>query len=129
MERIKVILSLRPGMLRKVLRKRIGCQPDMEIVGELTDPVAVLIGAAETEADVVILAAPSGEPDPGICSHLLGEYPHLVILALDQERGVTLLYHRVATREIIPDISEEKILSLIRNTVNEPNFVEIPGDR
>lgn len=119
MERIRVILSLRPGRFREILKTRIEQQPDMEVVGELADLVHLLLGVAESEADVVILTSVSEEMDPGVCSHLLGEYPHLVILALNPERRVAIRYRRVATREVVPEVSEESIVSLIRNSIND----------
>src|SRR4051812_10848720 len=53
-------------------------QPDMVVVEQARDRVALL--AASRRADVVLLSAGQTAPPPGICSHLLSEFPCLRIL-------------------------------------------------
>jgi hypothetical protein len=63
------------------LQKLIQSQKDMAVVGEIYDSVEVLLTVADT----------------GICSHLLIEFPHLIIFALSKDRK-----HVVTYRSSIP---------------------------
>jgi len=81
MTKIRVLLANRPRLMREVIRELINGQQDMEVVDEALDPVEVLVAARETKADAVILATKDSE-EPGLCSHLLVEFPNLTILGL-----------------------------------------------
>jgi len=111
---VKVLLANRPRMLRELLRDLIQRQADMEVVGEMLDPVELLLAVGETHADVVVVGLPDSDDEPGICSHLLAEYPHLLILALSPERDRAFLYRLGICKEQLSKASDEEILAAIR---------------
>src|ERR1700756_5385427 len=78
--KIRILLANRPQLLYESLENLIQCQTDMEVVGEVFDPVELLLMVGRTQADVVVIALPSSDEEPGIFSHLLAEYPQLLIL-------------------------------------------------
>ncbi len=80
MTKIRVLLANRPRLMREVVREIIERQDDMEVVGEVLDPLDILMAVREAEVDAVILAL-KGSEDTGLCSHLLAEYPDLTIVA------------------------------------------------
>ncbi len=116
MKKIKILLANRPRLMREVMREIFEDQSDMEVVGEVLDPLGLLVAVKEMEADVVILAV-KGSEEPGLCSHLLAEFPNLTIFGL-ASNGKTAFF-RPGRRKII-DPSEAKILTALRQAVRSP---------
>lgn len=119
MGRVKVMLATKPRLLRESLTDLIQRQTDMEMVGEVFEPIELLWAVGETNADVVVMALPDTNEDPGICSHLLAEYPQLLIIAVSRERDRAFLYQRRPTKELLLRPSNEEILTAIREAVEE----------
>jgi len=103
-------------MLRELLRSLIQRQADMEVMGEVLDPVELLLAVDETQADVVVVDLPESGEEPGICSHLLAEYPQLLVLALSPGRDRAILYRQSIIKEELSKLSEDEILEAIRKT-------------
>ena len=104
-------------MLRELLKDLICRQSDMEVVGEALDPLDVLYAVRKTEADVVVTTLPkSGEP--GISSHLLAEYPDLLVLALAPDGSDATLYRQVLVRESLRREALDGLLSTVRQAAD-----------
>ncbi len=116
MTKIRVLLANRPRLMREVIRELINGQQDMEVVDEALDPVEVLVAARETKADAVILATKDSE-EPGLCSHLVAEYPNLTILGLAPDGRTALIRPR---RQEIVHPSGANILSTLRHALRAP---------
>ena len=111
---INVLLAIRPQAIRESLRRSIQSQQDMVVVGEVLEPVEILLATSRAQADVVVLDLPEDNVDPGICSHLLSEYPHILILALSPDREQAVIYrHRVSKKHVSAE-SNISIISAIR---------------
>lgn len=119
MKTIKVLLANRPRMMREVVKEIIEQQSDMEVVGEVLDPLDILVAVRGTEADAVILGL-RGSEEPGLCSHLIAEYPNLTILGLASEGKSAFVEQLCPRRQQIIDPSEANILSALRQAVKEP---------
>jgi len=115
-KKIKILLANRPRMLREVVREIIEAQPDMEVVGEVPDPVELLVAVKDTVADAVILDLEDSE-EPGLASHLLAGYPNLTIVGL-APNGKTA-FVRPGRREIV-DPTGANILSALRQASMSP---------
>jgi DNA-binding NarL/FixJ family response regulator len=111
---VKVLLANRPEALRTGLATLLQKQSDIEVVGTVLDPIELLVAVGDTQADVVVVTLPDSGEMPGICSHLLHEYPQLLILALSSARTRACIYRRAITVEPLADISDEGILSAMR---------------
>jgi DNA-binding NarL/FixJ family response regulator len=111
---VKALLADRPDLLRTGLSTLLQRQSDIEIVGTAIDPVELLIAAGDTQADVVVVTLPDSGEMPGICSHLLYEYPQLLIVALSSARTRAYVYRQAITVEPLADISDEGILTAVR---------------
>ena len=64
---------------RKLCKSRPRGSAYRAIVGEVLAPLALLLATAEPQANVIVVTL-DGAKEPGICSHLLAAYPHVVIL-------------------------------------------------
>lgn len=100
-------------MLRELLKDLVCRQSDMEVVGEALDPLEVLYSVRKTEADMVVTTLPeSGEP--GSSSHLLAEYPQLLVLALAPDGSDAMLYRQVVVKERVRGEAYDALLSRVR---------------
>ena len=88
---IYVLVASVAGMLPKPVVQLIAQQPDMVLVGHAQSQIELLL-AAEKGIDVLVLGAEHATPLPGICSHLLGEFPDLRILVLAPGDEAATLY-------------------------------------
>ena len=96
MNPIQVILAMESPMLRGILKDLIQQESDLEVAAEACDPVDLLLAVAETQADVVIHSWPASQEIPGICTHLLLEYPDLLLIGIPPNAD-----HAVACRQTI----------------------------
>lgn len=119
MKKIRVLLANRPRLMREVMREILESQPDMEVVGEVLDPLGLLVAVREMEADSVVLALRDSE-ESGLRSHLLAEYPNLTILCLASEGETAFIEQLCPRRKEIIDPSEASILNALRHSVREP---------
>ena len=93
-------------------------EPDMEIVGEADNTIDILLKVGTTHADVVAIDLPPTGEDPGLCSHLLSEYPQVKIIAISEEGDTAVTYESGVVRKYLPDMSLENLTDLIRWSMN-----------
>jgi DNA-binding NarL/FixJ family response regulator len=113
---ILVLLAMLPPMVRAALKEVVADQADMRVVGEVNDPVAVLLAVGRTQADVVVLGMQDTEL-PGIASHLLDQYPHLKILAISPERRQAFRYELRPQLVSIGEMDAHDLLHTIRTVM------------
>jgi hypothetical protein len=77
------------------------------------DPVSLLVKAG-LDVDVLVMSALQVYPLPGVCSHLLSEYPDLRILVLSPSGDAAMLYWRGLRRQELTPISQQTLLDGIR---------------
>jgi DNA-binding NarL/FixJ family response regulator len=121
MTKINVMFSSRPKLLSEVIRNLIERQPDMEIVGEVIDPIELIFALRETPVDVVIITPLKTNRDPRICGQLLKEHPKLRILILTVESEAVFIYQSGSPRKCIERPSEQIIIDVIRETLQPVN--------
>ncbi len=95
--KIKVLLASRPKMLSEVIRYMVERQPDMEVMGEVLDPIELLLAVKTTNAEVVIVTPLAANGEPHICSQLLEEHPQLKIMTLSAGGEASFLYESGAS--------------------------------
>ena len=119
MDTVKVLLANRPRILRESLRSVIEGHRDIEVEAIEPDPVEILAAVDRAAADVVVIALPESGQDPGLCSHLLSEYPDLLVLALSPAEASAFAYRQVITKEKLQPPSKSNILACIRRRHRE----------
>lgn len=110
---LKVLMVDVPSGLRDLLQEEIERLDDMEIVGEAFDPIDLLLTAHESEAEVVIMGHPHADRLPGICTHLLTEFPFLLILVISTIDECAFLYQRKITREEVSYTLPEDLIARV----------------
>jgi len=116
MPKIKVMFSSRPKLLSEVIRNLIERQPDMQVVGEVIDPIELIFALREKPVDVVIITPHRTDGDPRICIKLLKEHPKLRILMLTGESEAVYIFRAGSRRELIEKPSEQIIIDVIHES-------------
>jgi len=117
MQKIKVMLASRPKLLSEVIRNIIEHQTDMELVGEVLDPLQLIYAFRETPADVVIITPLNANGEPKICHLLLNEYPKLKIITQSEKGEIAYLYQSGVEKKVIDKPSGQAILIAIRQAL------------
>jgi hypothetical protein len=85
---MRAVLRVDPPLLRDVFEHALR-QAGIDVVGSPADSIALLLAIRERRAEVVFLSAPEGSDPakaPGICSHLLNEFPLLKIVMVSADK-------------------------------------------
>ena len=112
----RILLAELSPALRQVLVPVLNNQVDMELVGEVSSALEILLAAGETRADVVVLGMPGIEL-PGIAGQLLDEYQHLKVLAVNLDRQRALLYELRPQLLLVGEVTPDGLLDAIRTAV------------
>jgi len=115
MKRVRVLVANRPRLMRELVMATIADQPDIEIVGEVSENDDLTEAVEQVRPDVLILAIDDPEKHLGQCGFLLGRYPDMRILALapDQNRAV-FYWATIDIRTRALESSEAGILHAVR---------------
>jgi DNA-binding NarL/FixJ family response regulator len=95
------------------VRELVGENDQLHIVGHAEESVNVLLQAKNANADVVVLSQSLHGGEPGVCSHLLLEYPNLVVILVPSKSGPNVVCRMVLRREV-RDASREALRIMLR---------------
>lgn len=113
----RVLVANLPGVVFDVLLPVIDDQADMVLVGKVQGRLETLLAVMDG-VDVLVLGASQVSPAPGICSQLLGEFPHLRILVLSFSGDASRVYWRGVRGQRIAPVSGTTLLAAIRASRN-----------
>jgi DNA-binding transcriptional LysR family regulator len=118
MRTIRVVVGDVPAdvedWLAAVSRERLGIQ----VVGRAHDTVQVLLKVRETGADVVVAMLKKGGEEPGLVSHVLGEYPSAVVLAVAPELKGASIFRLATTRADLSGLKAGQVYSALRRIID-----------
>ena len=117
MKKIKIILASRPKIVSEVIKNMINHQPDMEVVGEVIDPITLLRFSSESMVDVVIVSPIKSNGEPKICSYLLAEHPPLKVITLSEKGETAYIYQSDTPRLCIKKPTGHLIIEKIRDVL------------
>jgi DNA-binding NarL/FixJ family response regulator len=106
-------------MLSDVIKKLIECQPDMQVVGEVLDPIELLIAVKATPVDVVIVTPLEANAESRICRHLLEEHPTFIILTVSAKGEAVCLYRSGCDKKYFDEASWQSILGAMRESIKQ----------
>jgi len=91
MPAIHVVIANLPHVVEAAISQTLVKQRNIIVESSVHGEIALLL-AVKPSTDVLLLGTPSLSPPPGICSHLLNEFPHLRILAIEAETDMWAVY-------------------------------------
>jgi len=113
---IRVLVANRPRLMRETILSTFADQPDIEIVGEVTEESEIFESVRKTLPNFVVIALDRPEERPQICDDLLREYPEVRVLAVAPSKNYVVYYW--ASLDIHSsniEASEEGVLGALRN--------------
>jgi len=113
---IRVLVANRPKLMREVIIDTIVDQPDITIVGEVSEEGEILSRVEETHPDILFIALSDEQERPAVCEMILRSHPDVSILAVAEHSNQTMRYW--ASFDIhssVMDASRDAILSAIRS--------------
>ena len=90
----------------------------LEIVGHTAESFHVLLAVRDTQAQAVVLLA-TDATEPGLVSHLLGEFPDLTVLTVCPGGRVTVA-QQCSVRLQVYDPSPHALIELLRTVIENP---------
>ncbi len=120
--KIRVLMINVPEDIQDSLKELIQAREQMRMVGEAFDPIDLLLTVNDTQADVVIMGHEQCDRVPGICTHLLAEYPDLLVLTLSTQNDSAFLYQRKITQSEIAFTSTENLIETIAEAFSSPMY-------
>ena len=91
-KRVRVLVANQPRLMRELVMATISDQPDIEVVGEVSDENEILNQVQATLPDLLVIALDEGEERPAICDRVFREHPALRIIAVASSKDRTLYY-------------------------------------
>lgn len=114
---IRVLFANLPVVLRELFTQQLMEQGDIQVVGYSQDNVSIMLQTREG-VDVIILGAPRLKPPPGICSHLLNEFPNVRILVYSLEQNALTGYWLGVRKCHVQHINTTTLVESIRTLFN-----------
>jgi DNA-binding NarL/FixJ family response regulator len=100
-------------MLQSIIRSIVADQPDIEVVGELSEPTGLKAMVERTGATMVIVGRDSPDP-PDAFGDLLARTPPVRVLALTDEGRAAILYDPRAQRIPVGELSAARLVAVAR---------------
>jgi chemotaxis response regulator CheB len=120
---LRVLVANQPRLMRELIVGALTDQPDIEIVGEVTDDAEVPSQVGKILPDLVVISLGQSGERPVLCDTILHQHPEVRIIAVAFERNQSVFYWAtfiIHSNEIEP--SEEGILKAARRIL-----ADVPG--
>jgi chemotaxis response regulator CheB len=115
---IRVLVANRPRLMRETILTTFADQPDIEIVGEVSDDSEILECVKRTLPNFVVIALDQPGRRPSVCDDLLREHPEVRIIAVAPAKNYVVYYW--ASLDIHSsniEASEEGMLTALRTSM------------
>jgi hypothetical protein len=114
---IRVALAGLPAPLRHSLEQDVARRAEMSMVrvdaGPSTERVDLLLAVAQG-VDVLVLGTRDAASPPGVCDHLLGEFPALMILLVSHGGDLATLHWLGPRRYRVRRVSADSLVRVAR---------------
>jgi chemotaxis response regulator CheB len=115
---IRVLVANRPRLMRETILTTFADQPDIEIVGEVSDDSEIIESVKKTLPNFVVIALDQPGRRPAVCDDLLREYPEVRVIAVAPSKNYVVYYW--ASLDIHSsnvEASEEGMLNALRSSM------------
>ena len=89
---IRVLVANRPRLMRETILTTFADQPDIEIVGEVSDDSEIIESVKKTLPNFVVIALDQPGRRPAVCDDLLREYPEVRVIAVAPSKNYVVYY-------------------------------------
>ncbi len=117
MERlIRILVANHPKLMREAILATFADQPDIEIVGEVSNEAEIHDRVNQTSPDLLVVALDGSGKRPAICDKVLNAHPEVGIIAVSSAQNRSTCYWaslQIQSKNI--EASEEGILIAARS--------------
>jgi DNA-binding NarL/FixJ family response regulator len=116
MERpIRVLVADRLKLMREVIIATLADQPDIEVVGEVSEEGEILARVQETRPDFLFIGLDDPDRRPALCDRVLHLHPEVYIIAIGAHSNRSACYWAAYDiQSSVLESSEEAILAAVR---------------
>jgi len=111
---VRILLGKISAEWKHTLEELAQDDSELEIVGAAENSMDILLQAQDLRPDVVVLLQAPGGKEPGVCSHLILEYPNLAVLLLPGNRKGEVLQRMVLRKESWAEVSKEALRAALK---------------
>lgn len=119
MEPVRILLADMTPMLLSIIRSIVADQPDIEVVGELSEPTRLQAMVERTRAAMVIVGRDRPIP-PDAFGQLLARTPPVRVLAITDEGRAAVLYDLRPQRIPVGELSAARLVAVARGVGSTP---------
>lgn len=119
---IRILVANHPKLMREAVFAALGGQPDVEIVGEVSNEAEIRDRVDKTSPDLVVITLEDSEKRPAICDVVLKAHPEVRIIAISSTKNRSLCYWatlQIQSKSFEP--SETGMLLAARSMAAEKN--------
>jgi chemotaxis response regulator CheB len=113
---IRVLVANQPKLMRELILATLAEEPDIEIVGEVSEEKDIRQVVRETSPDLLLIALEEPSKRPHLCDTVLRDNPGLRIIAVASQQNYSVFYWAsfdIHSSQI--EASERGILNAVRN--------------
>lgn len=114
-KQIRVLVANSPRLMREMILATFAEQPDIEVVGEVTDENEIASTVQRTQPDFLVISQERMGRRPSVCDVVLHRHPEVRIIALAPEQNYSVHYwisQQIHCRDV--EASEAGILQVLR---------------
>jgi len=124
---VRVLIADDHALVREGIRKILSVEPEIEVVGEVTDGDEAIKFAREHQVDIILMDINMPKIN-GItaCKVIKEEYPDVAVIALtihDQEEYLFEMINAGISGYVLKDISPDKLVSTILDASEGKSFI------
>src|SRR5580693_10146077 len=113
---IRVHVANRPRLLRETILTTFADQPDIEIVGEVSDESEIMECVKKTLPNIVVIALDQPGRRPSVCDDLFREHPEVRVIAVSAQNNYVVYYWAsLDIHSSTIEASEEGMLKALRS--------------
>jgi hypothetical protein len=115
-KQIRLLVANSPRLMRELIRTTFEDQPDIQIVGEVTEEADISESVDRTLPDFLVISQEQMGRRPSICDAVLHQHPDLKIIAVAPDMSYSVHYwvsFDIRSRDV--EASEEGILEVVRS--------------
>jgi DNA-binding NarL/FixJ family response regulator len=112
---IRILVANHPRLMREAVLAAFANQPDVEIVGEVSDEAEIHDRVNQTLPDLLVVTLDASGRRPAICDAVLHAHPRVRIIAVSSAQNRSICYWavlQIQSKTIEP--SEESMLTAAR---------------
>lgn len=125
MNPIRVLIANSPRLIRELTIETISDEPDIDIVGEVTNEADLVKAVERTQPDFLIVALEKHNRLPAACHTILERHPKLKVIAIAPDRNSSMFYWaslRLQSNKI--EASENGLLDALRGKTQTSSRVQ-----